>query len=94
VPEAALVIEACSGNTLENAFESAALLRRRGLGSVLLVSERYHLYRARLLFRRAGLRVVAGVAPPGDWRQDWPMWLREGAALPRSLWRARHRRRR
>ena len=94
VPKTALLIEARSSNTLENAFESAALLSARGLGSVLLVSERYHLYRARLLFRRAGLSVVAGVAPPGNWRQDWPMWLREGAALPRSLWRARHRRHR
>jgi uncharacterized SAM-binding protein YcdF (DUF218 family) len=92
VPRSALLIEPRSGNTLENAVESAALLRRRGLRSVLLVSERYHLYRARLLFRRAGLDVVAGLAPPGDWRQDWPMWLREGAALPRSLWRARRRR--
>jgi uncharacterized SAM-binding protein YcdF (DUF218 family) len=93
VPGSALLIEACSGNTVENAFLSAALLADRGLGSIVLVSERYHLFRARLLFRRAGLVVVDSVAPPDDWRQDWPLWLREALALPRSLWRARRRRR-
>ena len=91
VPAAALLVEAESANTVENAFLSAALLRQRGLGAVLLVTERYHLFRARLLFRRAGLVVVDVVAPPADWRQDWPMWLREAVALPRSLWRARQR---
>ena len=49
---------------------------------------------ARLLFQRAGLVVVDAVAPPADWRADWPMWLREAVALPRSLWRARRRARR
>jgi len=93
VPRSALLIEAGSSNTVENAFLSAALLGKLGLGSVLLVSERYHLFRARLLFRRAGLIVVDGVAPPADFRKDWPMWLREAVALPRSLWRARRRRR-
>jgi uncharacterized SAM-binding protein YcdF (DUF218 family) len=91
VPNAALLVEAESANTVENAFLSAALLRQRGLASVLLVSERYHLFRARLLFHRAGLVVVDTVAPPADWRADWPMWLREAVALPRSLWRARRR---
>ena len=92
VPRSALLIEARSANTVENAFLSAKLLAERDITAVLLVSERYHLHRARLLFDRAGLVVVDGVAPPGDWREDWPMWLREGLALPRSLWRARRRR--
>ena len=73
-------------------FLSAALLAERDIKEVLLVSERYHLHRARLLFGRAGLVVAAAVAPPGDWRRDWPMWLREAIALPHSLWQARRRR--
>jgi len=93
VPEAALLVEPRSANTFENAVESAALLRARGLRRVLLVSERYHLFRARLLFRQVGLEVVDAVSPPAAWHQDWRMWLREGVALPRSLWRSARRQR-
>ncbi|MFO1057158.1 MAG: YdcF family protein [Dongiaceae bacterium] len=89
VPAAALLVERRSANTIENAFFSAALLRAHGLGgTVLLVTDRYHLPRARWLFARAGLR-VDGVAAPADAAGAWRMWLREGAALPRSWWRLR-----
>jgi uncharacterized SAM-binding protein YcdF (DUF218 family) len=88
VPPAALLVERQSANTIENAFFSSALLQARGLHSVLLVSDRYHLPRARWLFGRAGLAVV-GVAAPAGWPGAWRMWVREGAALPRSWWRLR-----
>jgi uncharacterized SAM-binding protein YcdF (DUF218 family) len=93
VPEAALLIEPHSRNTWENARESARLLRLRGLRRVVLVSDRVHLPRAALLFRRAGLNVAGrvGVRPPS------PLWelgavFREIAALPKSLYRARPQR--
>jgi uncharacterized SAM-binding protein YcdF (DUF218 family) len=65
VPESALLLETQSGNTLGNAVECARLLRERGLQRVVLVSDRTHLPRAALLFRRAGLDVVTrlGVRP-------------------------------
>ncbi|HEV8031914.1 MAG TPA: YdcF family protein [Stellaceae bacterium] len=58
VPEAALLSERASRNTVENAFHTARLLRERGMTRVILVSDRSHLPRAALLFRRAGLDVV------------------------------------
>ena len=66
VPQAALLIEACSRDTLGNARETALLLRANGLRSVLLVSDRTHLPRAALLFRLAGLAVAgrSGVRAP------------------------------
>jgi uncharacterized SAM-binding protein YcdF (DUF218 family) len=86
VPEALLLAEIRSRNTVENAYETARLLRSHGKRSVLLVSDRAHLPRAALLFRLAGLRVVGwtGVPPPSI------LWglgaaIRECAALPRSL---------
>ena len=61
-------------------------LRARGLSSVVLVSDRYHLPRARLQFRRAGLVIIATGHPPGrGWRRELPLWLRESAALLFSL---------
>jgi uncharacterized SAM-binding protein YcdF (DUF218 family) len=89
VPEAAIVIEPRSRDTLGNARECALLLKARGLRRVVLVSDRAHLPRAALLFRLAGLEVVARSAalPPS---RGWGIGarLREAAALPKSLLRA------
>jgi uncharacterized SAM-binding protein YcdF (DUF218 family) len=84
-PEAALLLEPRSRNTIENALCSAALMRDLGLSSVIVVTDRYHALRARIVFRHAGLAVLRVAAPPARLRRDWPMWLREGLALPRSL---------
>jgi uncharacterized SAM-binding protein YcdF (DUF218 family) len=82
VPEREILLEPRSRNTYENAVETARLMRSRGLSSVVLVSDRYHLPRARLQFRRAGLVIVATGHPPSrGWRHELPMWLRELAAL-------------
>jgi uncharacterized SAM-binding protein YcdF (DUF218 family) len=95
VPEAAFLLEPHSRNTWENAGESARLLRLRGLRRVVLVSDRAHLPRAVLLFRLAGLDIAgrSGVPPPSAF---WGLaaFIRELAALPKSLFRARRRYRR
>ena len=89
VPEAALVVEPGSRDTIENARETARLLRSRGGRSVVLVSDRVHLPRAALLFRLAGLRVAcrAGVPPPSI-RWEIRTAMRECMKLPGSLGRA------
>jgi uncharacterized SAM-binding protein YcdF (DUF218 family) len=89
VPEAALLVEFRSRDTVENAREAARLLRPRGGRFVLLVSDRAHLPRAALLFLLAGLRIAgwSGVPPASFW---WEVRaaVQECAALPRSLVRA------
>jgi uncharacterized SAM-binding protein YcdF (DUF218 family) len=89
VPEAALLVEPRSRDTVENAWETARLLRPRGGRSVFLVSDRAHLPRAALLFRLAGLRIsgCAGVPPPSLFWEACAA-VRECVALPRSLARA------
>jgi uncharacterized SAM-binding protein YcdF (DUF218 family) len=89
VPETALLVEPNSSDTVGNACECAQLLRRHRLSSVILVSDRTHLLRARLLFRLAGIEVAASAGN----RPSSPLWeigaaLREALALPRSLLRA------
>ena len=86
VPDAALLVETGSRDTVENAWETARLLRPRGGRLIFLVSDRAHLPRAALLFRIAGLRIAgcAGVAPPSIlWEID--AIVRECIALPKSL---------
>ncbi len=89
VPQAALLIEAHSRDTLGNARETAQLLRAHGLRSVVLVSDRAHLPRAALLFRLAGVAVAgrAGVRSP-SLRAAIGAAIREAAAFPGSLFRA------
>jgi uncharacterized SAM-binding protein YcdF (DUF218 family) len=86
VPDAALLVEPSSRDTVNNAREAARLLRVRGGGKVVLVSDRSHLPRAALVFRLAGLRIAgwAGVPPPSI---SWEIGaaIRECVALPRSL---------
>ena len=66
VPAASVVRERCSLDTRDNARFTAALLARRGLADVLVVTCSWHLPRAERLFRLAGLRVEGlGVDPPG-----------------------------
>lgn len=88
VPESALLIEPQSRNTLENASHAAALLGTRSATPVVLVTDRYHALRARVLFRLAGLTVCAvhvAALPP---RRHLTMLLSEGIKLPISVLRA------
>lgn len=94
VPSTALLSEAGSRNTYENARETARLLGSRGSSAVVLVSDRAHLLRAAILFRLAGLRVVGWAAPPrASIKWEARLAMHELAALPRGLTRALFRQR-
>lgn len=72
VPAEAIVCERSSRNTRENAERTAALLRRHGVGHVVLVTCAWHMPRAAELFRRQGLHVEP--FPAGT--QDSPTLVR------------------
>ncbi len=75
--------ESASRTTWENARLSAAMLRPEHIGTVLLVTHAWHMRRALIAFRAAGLAAIP--APLGAER-----WPRLGAAefVPRaSAWR-------
>jgi uncharacterized SAM-binding protein YcdF (DUF218 family) len=61
VPASAVLLEDQSRSTEENALRTAAIMRARGWTTAIVVSDGYHLYRAALLFRRAG--VIAFPSP-------------------------------
>ncbi|WP_341863514.1 YdcF family protein [Gymnodinialimonas sp. 57CJ19] len=77
VPPKAIRLEDTSTNTVENIRNAIPLLQ--GETDVLIVSDAYHLPRARLIARREGLRVTTS-APPLNGARLWPQvkgWLRE-----------------
>lgn len=91
VPGTALLAETASRNTVENLRLAAPLLAGR---EVVIVSNRWHLPRARLAAAILGLRVAAS-GPRGTMR--WPRMLRavlrEAAATPGTALRALRQRR-
>jgi uncharacterized SAM-binding protein YcdF (DUF218 family) len=61
--------EASSQDTWQNAALSAAMLRGDGVGTVYVVTHAWHMRRALIAFRAAGLRAIAapvGVASPPE----------------------------
>ena len=52
-------VEDASGDTRENAVFSAAILKKQGIRSVYIVTQGWHMRRAVLAFRQAGLTVTA-----------------------------------
>lgn len=85
LPDQAIRVEARSRTTRENARLSAELLAGEGAREVWLVTQPFHLRRARSLFRRAGLRAYAAPDPDSIQyrRPTWALrWIaREYAAL-------------
>jgi uncharacterized SAM-binding protein YcdF (DUF218 family) len=62
-------VEDTSNDTWENAIDSAAILKQQGIRSVWLVTQGWHMRRALLAFKHAGLIVTAAptsVDPPLD----------------------------
>ncbi len=58
VPSGACILEEESHSTAENARFSARILGERGVRKVLLVSDPYHLFRARQSFRLEGIEAI------------------------------------
>jgi uncharacterized SAM-binding protein YcdF (DUF218 family) len=91
VPDTRILVDDLSRDTFENALASAALLRRHGLRTAFVVSDRYHLPRALFLLRRLGIEVEGCSA--GDAAPPLRERIREIVAWPWSMlrvaWRLR-----
>lgn len=95
-PRSAFLLEEQARSTRENARLSLELLRREGGTTANVVTDRFHLFRARQLFRREGLEVgTIGAATAPMPRRERVYWvLREALALlpqPRVVFARRPR---
>lgn len=75
IPPEALLLEAESRNTYENALFSKQLLADRGMDEVLLVTSAMHMPRSLPLFEAQGLRVMPAptdyLVSDAEWRHLW-----------------------
>ncbi|MBC7950707.1 MAG: YdcF family protein [Rhodospirillaceae bacterium] len=75
-------------NTIENALFSLPLVRLHGWRRLVVVTDSFHLPRARYIFRRFGLDVdMSGARPEQPSRHWWLAHLREAAAIPWTILR-------
>lgn len=62
IPEERIIVEDRATSTCESAQLVAAIMKEKGFNSALLVSDGFHLPRAKLLFREQGLEVYGSPA--------------------------------
>jgi uncharacterized SAM-binding protein YcdF (DUF218 family) len=79
VPRQAILIEERSGSTRENALRSARLVADIPGTRVLLTSD-FHMLRARMVFKRAGIAVLPRPIPDAlkraqSWQHRWPVFI-------------------
>ena len=80
-------VETESGTTWENATLTAKMLRREGIGTVLLVTHAWHMRRALIAFRAAGLVAVpAGLLAEHAPRLGWGGFVPSMAAWHRGYY--------
>lgn len=79
-------VEDRSRNTIGNARFSAPIVAAHGWTRLLLVTDTFHLPRARLIFARHGLKVAASGARPESVNAEWvAAHLREIPAMMKTL---------
>lgn len=73
VPADAVIVEEEAESTVQSAVAIGEVLRRMGLRSCILVSDGYHIFRAKKILESRGVRVY-GSPRPGEELKGWNQW--------------------
>jgi len=87
VPSEAIVVDAEGGSTVYSTASAAEIMRRMALKSCIVVSDGYHIFRAKRMLQSSGMKVYGSprsLNPPNDWRERW-LYVRQ--AVGYLLWR-------
>ena len=76
-----IILEKVSRNTLENAFYARDLIMRQDINSITLITSRYHMKRATLLFRSLLPKNVAIYPHPVDSKNLKEKWWNDGGSF-------------
>ena len=87
VPSEAIVVDAEGASTVYSTASAAEIMRRMALKSCIVVSDGYHIFRAKRMLQSSGMKVYGSprsLNPPDDWRERW-LYVRQ--AIGYLLWR-------
>jgi uncharacterized SAM-binding protein YcdF (DUF218 family) len=74
-PDANLIAETQGGNTDQSSQRVAVIMRANGMHTALLVSDAYHLYRAKQMMTAQGMKVHISPRPGSIPRTAWGRWF-------------------
>jgi uncharacterized SAM-binding protein YcdF (DUF218 family) len=87
VPAQAIITEAEGESTMYSISAGAEIMRRMGLSSCILVSDGYHIFRAKRMLQSRGIRVYGspreGSRAPA--RNQWMLYFRQAVGF--ALWK-------
>jgi len=86
VPPEAVILEGQGETTMQSTSAAAEIMHRMGLKSCLVVSDGYHIFRAKKMLEAQGLRAYGSPrpAPPGNGSRQWWLYFRQ--AVGYLLW--------
>ena len=86
VPSEAIVVEPEAESTAQSTAAAAEIMHRMGLTSCILVSDGYHIFRARKMLAARGVKVYGSPrpSPPGGGPRQWWLYLRQSVGY--LLW--------
>ncbi len=87
VPSERIIVEQESQSTVQTIIAASEIMRRMGLKSAILVSDGYHIFRAKRILEQAGMTVYGSPRsgqPESPWREHW---LATRQACGYLLWR-------
>jgi len=91
VPSEAIIVEPEAESTAQSTAAAAEIMHRMGLASCILVSDGYHIFRAKRMLAEQGLEVYGSPrpSPPDEGYRQW--WLSMRQAVGYLLWEVRIR---
>jgi len=88
VPAEAIIVENEGETTLESTAMAGEIMRRMGLGSVIVVSDGYHIYRVKRMLQFRGLSVFGSPRKERNQETLRERWNYVKQAIGYILWRA------
>jgi uncharacterized SAM-binding protein YcdF (DUF218 family) len=88
VPSEAITVESEGDSTVHTMLAVVEIMRRMSLESALVVSDGYHIYRAKRILEHEGITVYGSPRPSDRKRPGWrQQWLHVRQAVGYLLWR-------
>lgn len=88
VPATAILIESGGSTTMQSITAAAEIMSRMGMTTCILVSDGYHIFRAKRMLQYRGIKVYGSPreAAPLKGRKAWMLYGRQAVAF--ALWKA------
>ena len=86
IPSEAIIVEPEGESTVHSTAAVAEIMNRMNLRTAILVSDGYHIFRAKKMLESRGFKVFGSPrpsAPPGGWKELW-LYIRQSVAY--LLW--------